>query len=273
MTDLTSSTSADADASPVATKVCTKCGLEKPLSEFRTYKCSGNIRYHGSCKECMATDAHNKWAAKQIDPITGEPREVKRIRPKTSDPEVREQRKREGRAAYDKRDMERTRRQKSSYATSTEGRASKRNWVTKNMDNPVFALGMRARSRIRTAFAHHLKGKATKSYRSEELLGCTMEELAQWLEPKFTRGMNWTMFMEGKIHADHVKALASFNLADPDQQKLAFSYKNLAPLWAPDNLAKGDLNADQYVRPPWIQKQVDELIAESEFRFAIAKAA
>ena len=34
------------------TKKCTKCGKEKALSEFYTYKYKGEIRYEGKCKEC-----------------------------------------------------------------------------------------------------------------------------------------------------------------------------------------------------------------------------
>ena len=41
------------------------------------------------------------------------------------------------------------------------------------------------------------------------------------------------------FHVDHIKPCSSFNLEDPEEQKKCFHYKNLQPLWAKDNLAKG----------------------------------
>ena len=40
-------------------------------------------------------------------------------------------------------------------------------------------------------------------------------------------------------HIDHIKPLASFDLSDEAQQKIAFHYTNQQPLWAIDNLRKG----------------------------------
>ncbi len=44
----------------------------------------------------------------------------------------------------------------------------------------------------------------------------------------------------GELHVDHIKPCASFDLSDPEQQRLCFNYKNLQPLWAADNLSKAD---------------------------------
>lgn len=37
-----------------------------------------------------------------------------------------------------------------------------------------------------------------------------------------------------------IKLLSSFNLVDVEQQKIACHYSNLQPLWARDNIIKGD---------------------------------
>jgi hypothetical protein len=42
--------------------------------------------------------------------------------------------------------------------------------------------------------------------------------------------------MTGNIK--YLAARAYFDLADPEQQKLAFHYSNLQPLWAHENLTK-----------------------------------
>ena len=59
----------------------------------------------------------------------------------------------------------------------------------------------------------------------------------KYLEAKFQYGMSWENY--GEWHVDHIKPCSSFNLEDPEEQKKCFHYKNLQPLWAKDNLAKG----------------------------------
>lgn len=70
-----------------------------------------------------------------------------------------------------------------------------------------------------------------------ELLGCTFEELQAHLEKQFKPGMTWDNY--GSWHIDHIKPLASFDLSNSDELKIATNYQNLQPLWAIDNLRKG----------------------------------
>lgn len=63
------------------------------------------------------------------------------------------------------------------------------------------------------------------------------DELRAHLEAQFQAGMSWDNY--GEWHIDHIKPLASFDLEDTDQLKLACHYTNLQPLWAKDNLSKG----------------------------------
>jgi len=39
---------------------------------------------------------------------------------------------------------------------------------------------------------------------------------------------------------DHIKACSKFDLTDPAQQGECFHYTNLQPLWALDNIKKGN---------------------------------
>ena len=72
---------------------------------------------------------------------------------------------------------------------------------------------------------------------TRELIGCTVDELRAHLEKQFLPGMSWSNRKEW--HIDHIRPCASFDLTDPEQQKICFNWKNLQPLWAMDNWKKG----------------------------------
>lgn len=79
-----------------------------------------------------------------------------------------------------------------------------------------------------------------KSDRTMELVGCDMETFRAHIESLFTEGMSWDNYGMHGWHLDHVTPCASFDLSDPEQQKRCFHYTNTQPLWALDNLIKGD---------------------------------
>jgi predicted nucleic acid-binding Zn ribbon protein len=71
------------------------------------------------------------------------------------------------------------------------------------------------------------------------LLGCTGKQLRAHLESQFKRGMSWDNY--GTYwHIDHIQPLASFDLTDPAQRRLACNYNNLQPLPAKENIIKSD---------------------------------
>ena len=89
-----------------------------------------------------------------------------------------------------------------------------------------------------------LRGRITKALKgynkystTVELLGCSTDELWTHLESKFTEGM--TKENHGEWHVDHIIPCSSFDLTDPEQQAKCFHYTNLQPLWALDNIKKG----------------------------------
>jgi hypothetical protein len=52
--------------------------------------------------------------------------------------------------------------------------------------------------------------------------------------------MTWENHGRYGWHIDHIRPCASFDLADPEQQRKCFHYTNLQPLWASENMRKGD---------------------------------
>jgi hypothetical protein len=93
-------------------------------------------------------------------------------------------------------------------------------------------LGANLRSRVQAVL------RRRKSAATLKLVGCTLDELKQYLEIQFQSGMTWENY--GSWHIDHIKPFAAFDdLTDPEQQKEACHYSNLQPLWAEDNIRKG----------------------------------
>jgi len=111
-------------------------------------------------------------------------------------------------------------------------------WVKNKLENdPSFKMASRQRMRIADLLSKkgiHKKGKTLR------LIGCSAKFLSDYIESKFKPGMNWNNYGIYGWHVDHIKPLSKFDLEDPDQQKIAFHYTNLQPLWANENIKKSN---------------------------------
>ncbi len=90
--------------------------------------------------------------------------------------------------------------------------------------------------RVKQALA---RADSDKELSTLEYLGCTAKELKVHIESQFTEGMNWDNYGFYGWHIDHIKPLCQFDITDLEEQKKAFHYTNLQPLWAEENLKKG----------------------------------
>lgn len=97
--------------------------------------------------------------------------------------------------------------------------------------DPAYTVVLRLRARVR----HAIRG-GQKAARTMDLLGCDRPTLLAHLESRFQPGMTWEN--RSLWHIDHIRPCASFDLLDPEQQRICFHYTNLQPLWAADNLKK-----------------------------------
>lgn len=110
------------------------------------------------------------------------------------------------------------------------------NRVKNRLKNDIqFKLKHLCRSRIRNI----LKTKGIKNLkRTEEIIGCTVKFLKEYLESKFKLGMSWDNI--GMWHIDHIIPLSTFDLTNEEELKKACNFSNLQPLWAEENLKKGN---------------------------------
>lgn len=100
--------------------------------------------------------------------------------------------------------------------------------------DPLFKLSKTLRVRMWGA----LKKIDQEEIATIDFLGCSVEELKKHLESKFKPGMTWDNYGLYGWHIDHIDPLA---LATNSKEMIdLFHYTNLQPLWAEDNLSKGD---------------------------------
>ena len=97
-----------------------------------------------------------------------------------------------------------------------------------------FKLRKTIRARIRLALKNDKKRSKTL-----KLLGVNNIITAKkHLEKLFKPRMTWKN--HGKWHIDHIIPCSSFDLTKASEQRECFHYTNLQPLWASENLSKGN---------------------------------
>ena len=72
------------------------------------------------------------------------------------------------------------------------------------------------------------------------LLGCTIVEFRGYIQKQWLPGMSWDNWTKDGWHIDHIKPCSSFDLSKEYEQRACFHYTNMQPLWAVDNLRKGN---------------------------------
>jgi len=199
-------------------KQCPTCEIIKKFSNFYIHKQRGTLRRE--CKLCVKIrkskwrDDNREWFNKQ----TAEYRSRPDVKIRSSEYQKEYYRKpgvKEHKAAL-----------------------AKINDNIKYHNNPEFKIKKILRSRLNTA----LKG-LNKSFKTIELLDCSIDLFKQWLEYQFDVEMSWEN--QGTYwHIDHVKPCSSFDLTKESEQLICFNWKNLRPLNGIDNIQKRDIYND-----------------------------
>ena len=238
-------------------KTCRVCGKEKELEEFvrnnrradgydsrclecdRIYKKQKVIDKYGSTYICakIYRDGHKDEIKQSKHEYYEKNKEAISAQHKEYYEEHREQISAQVKG-YKEANADRKKQWDKDYARNNRKRvqAYKRKYYALNKDNEAFRIRMRLSGRIVQA----LRG-ISKSESTMHLLGCSLEELQEYLSSKFQDGMSWHNYGLDGWHVDHIRPCASFDLSDPEQQKICFHYSNLQPLWAVDNMSKGSL--------------------------------
>lgn len=197
-------------------KKCTKCNLEKDLSEFNNSN-TNRFKFGKTpwCKECA------KAYTKEYTERNKAARKAYNKQYKLDNKECLSLYNREYLKKY--------------YLKNKDKLISKSSCYTKirSKNDPLFRIARNLRRRLNNA----LRG-SSKSEKTLQLLGCPIDFLKIHLESRFRSGMTWENY--GKVwHIDHIKPLSKFNLLNEFELKECCNYLNLQPLFAKENLQKG----------------------------------
>ena len=209
--------------------VCNLCEQEKPASEFYTRQ--------SRCKECAKAKARERYHdPKNTEAIKAYAREYAReLREAARNNEPPPRRRQPKQPKQPKQPRQRVYRDKR-YRDDPEYRERQKlrtQWRYRT--NRTYFVKQRVRTRLMSALQQSAN-RETKHF--VELVGCTPDHLAAWIESKFQPGMTWDN--HNQWHIDHIIPLTSFDLLDRTQLRQAFHYTNMQPLWAEVNTQKGN---------------------------------
>ena len=121
----------------------------------------------------------------------------------------------------------------------------KSEWVKKRCrEDPAFRLRMRVSQAVRLALKSATAGKGVKNGSTFDYLPYTSQQLKEHIESQFQEGMSWDNWGNGEDcwHLDHIypQSKLIYDTLDHPNFKKCWALENLQPLWAIDNLKKGD---------------------------------
>ena len=199
-------------------KKCSKCNIEKELSEFYVQKAS-KVGYRSECRECT----------KLYKIESKDKRDIYYLENKKSILEKNKQ--------WVKDNVEKTKSIKEKWRI--KNKSYRRNNSSKINDNvkkrresdPIYRISCSLRSSIYNIFRY--KGYSKKS-KTSEILGCSYNELIEFIELKFEPWMTWENYgkYNGELNfgwdIDHIKPLS---LAKNEEELIGLNhYTNLQPL-------------------------------------------
>jgi len=115
---------------------------------------------------------------------------------------------------------------------------------------------LKGRLNARMSNAVYMALRSNKKGRHwETLVGYTLDQLKKHLEKQFKAGMTWENYGKGGWEIDHKIPQTAFNYEKPedDDFKKCWALKNLQPLWAKENILKGN-KIDRLFQPSLIFK-------------------
>jgi hypothetical protein len=233
----------------MATKTCSKCGIEKDVSCFQKNN-HNTDRLRGWCRICgrKYVDEHIEEKRKYEREHQDKRREYVKIAARKYrqsekyklNLEKNKERNKQYQTEYRKTDKFRESQRKSRF--KNKGKYKKNNELRREQDYERYHndLNYNIVRKLRTRFYNAVRRNSKRSS-ILNLVGCSIEELKIYIESLFKDGMSWDLYFKGEIHIDHIIPIATFDMTDYEEQKKCFHWSNLQPLWGKENNLKGCL--------------------------------
>jgi hypothetical protein len=237
-------------------KQCSKCGEIQNLSSFSKRKNSKD-GHRGVCKSCINTPERrkkkNEWMRadrkanpekyKNFDEAKYEKHRPKILAKKKvywkNNKETISERKKAHYEINKDAILESNRKYQKNNRESIN--ANKREYESKRRKNDTLYRLTRFQRDSLTRITKVIKGERENT--SAEYLGCSIKEFKNYIESKWQKGMSWSNNTMHGWHMDHIIPLSSAK-TEQDIIKLCH-YTNVQPLWAKENLSKGNKILDK----------------------------
>jgi hypothetical protein len=233
----------------MAHKICTKCKQDKELSEFN--KCSRvKDGCKAVCRECQKKESDiyhethkeeaHQYYLDNIEKITEQNKTWSMAHPDKVDKAKKDYVKNhpEERREQSKRSYHKNKHTRKIYIDKNRIESNRKK-MEYRQTHPQERISHNLRTRIGAVLSGRSKGG-----RLYLLVGCDMDFLKGYLESFWTEGMDWDNYGRGigKWSLDHTIPLETFDLTNEEEQKKAFYYTNMRPMWYPENASKGSLH-------------------------------
>ena len=219
-------------------KVCTKCKEEKSLDCYGKQK-GGLFGIRSACFECRRIE-QKIYFEKNREIINKKHRDryKQNVDNERKRSKIYRDLNKEKRKIYEYKYREENKERIKEYYQKNREKVKNKARVyiaKKRSTDPIFKFKCNLRSLIKSSFKRGVNQFIKKS-KTESILCCTIEEFILHIEKQFTEGM--TLENHGQWHLDHIKPIS---LATTEEEVIALNhYTNFQPLWAEDNLRKGN---------------------------------
>jgi|LakMenE18May11ns_1017448.scaffolds.fasta_scaffold9771404_2 hypothetical protein len=212
-------------------KLCTKCNIEKPESEFKS---KTKIYINATCKDCCIENKNKRIEdlknRKTIEYPSFKTCSKCKIKKSKDDFNIVKTNASGLSSACNKC--------KQIYRSTKEYKKRRMDGQKSKLKNdPMYKIYRSTQSRFHTALR---RSKIKKSIRTLDIIGCTIDELKIHLESNFKEGMTWENYGLKGWHIDHIKPCKLFDFTIEEEIKKCWHYTNLQPLWWWENIKKRD---------------------------------
>ena len=212
-------------------KQCTKCHEFLSWGNFYKNKnYSDGHTYH--CKSCVRKDSLTRLEKETEEENRARLKRVREYR-KSLSPEKR---------TADKRKYLKKLKEENGERWEKYKKRRNQQKIRRLKNNPRARMMKNIRRRLSSVVK--LKG-GRRPASSSKTIGCSPKELYEYIENKFTEGMSWDNY--GEWHIDHIKPISKHNLDDIKEVEKINHHTNLQPLWAEENINKGDSYPDETI--------------------------